>query len=86
MKITQLAVVLALFVAAATFAAGTAEAAKKKHPRVAKTVRPAVTHQVIGTPADPYAVYASGTYIGRDPDPAVRRQMLMDFYGGLGNR
>jgi hypothetical protein len=35
--------------------------------------------------ADPYAVCFAGTYVGRDPDPAVRSQMLWDFQSGLSN-
>jgi hypothetical protein len=35
--------------------------------------------------ADPYAVCSAGTYVGRDPDPAVRAQMLWDFQSGLSN-
>jgi hypothetical protein len=72
-------------VAAAALAGGVAEAAKKQRPKV-RHARPAATQQVIGTPADPYAVYVAGTYVGRDPDPAVRQQMITDFYGGLGNQ
>jgi len=37
----------------------------------------------------PYAVYSAGTYVGSDPDPQVRAQLLTDFnrgVSGLGNR
>jgi hypothetical protein len=35
--------------------------------------------------ADPYAVCWAGNYIGRDPDPRVRAQLLWDFQAGLPN-
>jgi len=37
----------------------------------------------------PYDVYSAGTYVGSDPDPRTRAQMLMDYNRGvygLGNR
>jgi hypothetical protein len=35
--------------------------------------------------ADPTAVCWAGTYVGRDPDPRVRMQLLWDFQSGLSN-
>jgi hypothetical protein len=31
----------------------------------------------------PYAVFSAGTYIGSDPDPRIRAQLLYDFNRGV---
>jgi hypothetical protein len=31
----------------------------------------------------PYAVFSAGTYVGSDPDPRIRAQMLYDFNRGV---
>jgi hypothetical protein len=33
--------------------------------------------------ASPYDVYSAGTYVGSDPDPRARAQMLMDYNRGV---
>jgi hypothetical protein len=66
--------------------AGTVAHAAPKHPkRPHATVAP-VARSVASNPcADPYAVCWAGNYIGRDPDPRVRSQLLWDFQSGLSN-
>jgi hypothetical protein len=68
-------VFLAALVASAVVAAP-AEAATKKHK---KTVHRAPVSAVAPRPgiaSDPYSVYVSGEYIGRDPDPNIRAYMV----------
>ena len=33
--------------------------------------------------ASPYAVFSAGTYVGADPDPRIRAQLLSDFNRGV---
>jgi hypothetical protein len=72
---------------AALVACGVANAATKHHRRPLPSVNQSLS--VPSAPrnpcADPYAVCWAGTYIGRDPDPHVRAQMLWDFQAGLAN-
>jgi hypothetical protein len=74
---------LALFLVAVMAVSLVAANAAPKHPKRlhAGIARPA-THDPC---ADPDAVCSAGTYVGRDPDPQVRTQMLWDFQAGLGN-
>lgn len=75
------------FVLAALFAWEAANATTKQHKRPHAAVSESL--RVPSTPrnpcADPYVVCWAGTYIGRDPDPHVRAQMLWDFQAGSSN-
>jgi hypothetical protein len=64
-----------------------ANATTKQHKRPHAVVNESLRVQsALRNPcADPYAVCWAGTYIGRDPDPHVRAQMLLDFQAGLAN-
>jgi hypothetical protein len=65
-----------------TLVGGVGAQEPKHHKKVvAARVQPAPKNPC----ADPYAVCSAGTYVGRDPDPAVRSQMLWDFQSGLSN-
>jgi hypothetical protein len=66
MKIPFLAVAL---IASIAVAPPTLAAAKKKQ-KVAS--RAAVATSMPRPAADPHAVYVSGEYVGRDPDPNIR--------------
>jgi hypothetical protein len=67
-------------------AGGSALAAPDHHKRLRKAVAPALARHVPANPcADPAAVCWAGSYIGRDPDPRVRSQLLWDFQSGLSN-
>jgi hypothetical protein len=60
-----------------------AEAKDQKRPQAARAQSaPPVSKNPC---ADPYAVCWAGNYIGRDPDPRVRAQLLWDFQAGLQN-
>jgi hypothetical protein len=65
--------------------AGTAAAGAPKHPKRHRATAPAVRVVPNNPCADPYAVCWAGNYIGRDPDPNVRSQLLWDFQAGLPN-
>jgi hypothetical protein len=60
-------------------------AQEPKHHKKVVAVRAHVQPVPKNPCADPYAVCSAGTYVGRDPDPAVRSQMLWDFQSGLSN-
>jgi hypothetical protein len=63
--------------------AGGVAYAESKHP---KQQRASVARIAPADPcADPYAVCSAGTYVGRDPDPRVRMQILWDFQSGMAN-
>jgi hypothetical protein len=68
------------FVGALVGGAAHAESKQQKPPRASAT-RAAPANPC----ADPYAVCWAGTYVGRDPDPRVRLQILWDFQQGLRN-
>ena len=55
---------------------GTADAVAKKRGK--KLVRSS-EHAFVTRPVDPYAVYWAGTYVGSDPDPNIRAQLLREF-------
>jgi hypothetical protein len=80
---------LKLFAAALTVAFVSAlpvEAAKKnKHKKIAASATTRSDSQHWGThlvPAGP--LYFSGTYLGDDPDPNIRFQILRDISGRFG--
>jgi hypothetical protein len=60
---------------AATVVSAEPKAHKRHRTSVSTTVRPEPKNPC----ADPYVVCWAGTYIGRDPDPRVRSQLLWDF-------
>jgi hypothetical protein len=58
-----------------------ADPRKFKRPRLAAPLAP--EQAAPRNPcADPYAVCSAGTYLGRDPDPNVRFQLLLEFESG----
>ncbi len=68
---------IALAALAATVAlAMPAEAKTRKAKTSAHRTHAAAVHAREGSPSDPYAVYVSGEYIGRDPDPGIRAFMI----------
>jgi hypothetical protein len=70
----------------ASLAGSVADAAPKHQKRLRAVSAAAVGRSVPSNPcADPYAVCWAGTYIGRDPDPGVRSQLLWNFQSGLSN-
>ena len=64
---------------------GTAAAGAPKHPKRHHATAAAVRAVSNNPCADPHAVCWAGNYIGRDPDPNVRSQLLWDFQSGLSN-
>jgi len=62
---------------------GAADAAAKK--RAKKASRPSVRVLTV-RPADPYAVYWAGSYVGSDVDPNIRFQLLREFQFQMNNR
>jgi hypothetical protein len=59
--------------------AAAAKAQKKQHVRAAlQRIKPY-------PPRDPYAVYTAGAYVGSDPDPTIRAQLIREFYSPGGN-
>jgi hypothetical protein len=72
---------------AALVACDVANAATTHHrrPHAARNESLSVSSALRNPCADSYAVCWAGTYIGRDPDPRVRAQMLWDFQAGLAN-
>jgi hypothetical protein len=81
-----------LLVAVAILAlASFSNAASAKH-RLHARHHPYTSVTVYGSGPDyrsPYDVYSAGTYVGSDPDPRTRAQMLMDYNRGVygfGNR
>jgi hypothetical protein len=84
MKLLVLAVVAAAAVVTLTDAAS----AKHRHHALYPYARVTVYGSGPGYHS-PYDVYSAGTYVGSDPDPRTRAQMLMDYNRGvygLGNR
>jgi hypothetical protein len=79
MKLLLLTAVAAVVFASLTDAA----LAKRRHPQLVPT--PYASTYSYGPPmcASPYAVCSAGTYVGSDPDPQVRAQMLVDFNRGV---
>ena len=61
-----------VIVALAALAVGISPALAKKAKRPRAAAHAAMAQ-------DPYAVYVAGTYVGRDPDPGVRAQMIREF-------
>ena len=82
MKLRLLVVTLALSLAAVP-----ANAEKHPHKRLhVGTPAPWIeTPEAKYPPSDPYAVWVAGTYVGRDPDPRVRAEMIREF-GRIDNR
>jgi hypothetical protein len=79
--------VLVLALAGATLAV-MPNSALAKHRHLVRSPDPSVYSSVPAC-ASPYAVCSAGTYVGSDPDPQARAQMLMDYNRGvygLGNR
>jgi hypothetical protein len=78
--------VLASIVVATFALASPADAAKKnKHKKIAAssiTTRTNSQHRGTNLPAGP--LYFSGVYLGDDPDPNIRFQLLRDISGRLG--
>jgi hypothetical protein len=69
---------LLLFVAAliaSVALAAPAEAAAKKHKKAVHRTSVSRVHARPGVASDPYSVYVSGEYIGRDPDLNIRAYM-----------
>jgi hypothetical protein len=79
MKFLLLTAVTAVGIASLTDAA----LAKRRHPPLMP--QPYTGAYVYGPRicASPYAVCSAGTYVGSDPDPQVRAQMLVDFNRGV---
>jgi hypothetical protein len=65
-----------------SFAAGTASA-KQKHHIKASDVRASAS--LPPDRSDPHSLHVGGAFIGADPDPTIRAQLLRDFYTGLAN-
>jgi hypothetical protein len=74
-------------VLAALVTCETANATTKQHKRPHAEVDESLSASsaLRNACADPFAVCWAGTYIGRDPDPHVRAQMLWDFQAGSAN-
>lgn len=72
-------------VALVTCEVANATVRQHKRPHAAVNERLSVPPSLRNPCADPYAVCWAGTYIGRDPDPHVRAQMLWDFQAGMAN-
>jgi hypothetical protein len=72
--------VLVLALAGATLAAMPNAALAKNHRHLARysNVYPSVP-----SCASPEAVCSAGTYVGSDPNPQARAQMLMDYNRGV---
>jgi hypothetical protein len=79
MKLLLLTAVTAVAIASLSEAA----LAKRRHPPL--MLPPGAGTYVYGPRicASPYAVCSAGTYVGSDPDPQVRAQMLVDFNRGV---
>jgi hypothetical protein len=81
MKLKLLIVTLAVSLAAIP-------ANAEKHPRKRLHVHAPMSIEAPEAkypPSDPYAVWVAGTYVGRDPDPRVRAEMIREF-GRFDNR
>jgi hypothetical protein len=68
-----------LFVAAliaSVALAAPAAAAAKKHKKAVHRAGVSRVHASPGVASDPYSVYVSGEYVGRDPDPSIRASMM----------
>ncbi len=75
--------IVALAALAASVAlAAPAEAKTRKAKTSAHRAPAAAVHAREGSPSDPYAVYVSGEYIGRDPDPGIRAFMIRNPHMG----
>lgn len=83
MKLKLLIVTLALSLA-------TIPANAEKHARKRLHLRAPTssieTPEAKYPPSDPYAVWVAGTYVGRDPDPRVRAELMRQFNFNLDNR
>ena len=66
----------------------TAAVAKSIHKRPSPPppVRSIESPEAKYPPADPYAVWVAGTYVGRDPNPNVRAAMIREFYSNFDSR
>jgi hypothetical protein len=51
----------------------------KKHYHVRMVARAAAANDATREP-DPYGVYFGGYKVSRDPDPNVRRELLLDYW------
>ena len=82
----RLEAILACLIAG-SLASAVADAAPKHQKRLHAAGSGAAVSRSVpqNSCADPYAVCWAGTYIGRDPDPNVRTQLLWDFQSGMGN-
>ena len=81
MKLKPLVVMVALSLA--TVPASAEKHARKKVHLHAPTIE---TPESKYPPSDPYAVWVAGTYVGRDPDPRVRAEMIRQFDHNFDNR
>ena len=72
----KLIVSMAVLITAVALAAPSAAFAAKKHKKTVSRTSPTTTTVRAGSRSDPYAVYVSGEYIGRDPDPNIRASMI----------
>jgi hypothetical protein len=71
----KLPVLVATLIVSVVCAAPAAAATKKHKKAVAVPGSSATTTSHAKPASDPYAVYVSGEYIGRDPDPNIRAYM-----------
>jgi hypothetical protein len=69
----KLPILVAALIASVAIVAPAAAAAKKSKKAVS---RPSISKVQGRGAADPSAVYVSGEYIGRDPDPNIRAYMM----------
>jgi len=70
----KLPVLVATLIVSVVLAAPAA-AATKKHKKAVAHPGSSATASQAKPASDPYAVYVSGEYIGRDPDPNIRAYM-----------
>ena len=70
----KLPVIAAMLIAALALTAS-AEAAAKKSKKASARANTSTVQARPGSASDPYAVYVSGEYVGRDPDPNIRAYM-----------
>jgi hypothetical protein len=85
MKLLLLTAVVAVSVASLS------DSALARHHHRYLVPPPYASAYVYGPPicGSPYAVCSAGTYVGSDPDPRMRAQMLSDYNRGVyrpGNR
>ena len=83
--------VILLTTTAAAILASLPDSALARHRHHYLVPPPYESAYVYGPPicGSPYAVCSAGTYVGSDPDPRMRAQMLADYNRGVyrpGNR